>query len=70
MPQLIAIRQAPANTSAQTRGGIVTIARHPRTMVSTIADTTSDHTIRCARISSAPAGSSSGKNSGNRPQIR
>ena len=70
MPQLTAISTAPASTSAQTRAGILMIAGQPPTTVSTMADTTSDQTIRCARISSAPAGSSSGKNSGNRPQIR
>ena len=58
---------AAATTSPHTRGGIVTIARQPRTTVSMIADTSSDHTIRWARISTAPDGSSSGKYSGNSP---
>ena len=61
MPQLTAINNALASTSAQTRGGMALIARQPLTTVSTIAETTSDQTIRCARISSAPAGASSGK---------
>ena len=67
MTQLTEIRADANVNNSHVRGVIARISPSRRTAAMTTTISTKHHTIRCARISNALAGFSSGKNAGNRP---
>jgi hypothetical protein len=67
-PQLTVISRAAMPSSPIWRRSSRRIQPNPLVTASTTTRNTSDQAIRWARISTAPAGSSSGQKSGNRPQ--
>ncbi|SKW08408.1 Uncharacterised protein [Mycobacteroides abscessus subsp. abscessus] len=69
-PQFSAMRSEAPVSSPQLRSPMATRSRRRRETATTTAISSSVQSMRCARISSAPAGSSSGKNAGNNPHIR
>src|SRR6476619_2959759 len=68
MTQLTEIRADANVNSNHVRAVIARISPSRRTAAMTTTISTKHHTIRCARISNAPAGLSRGKNAGNIPQ--